>query len=145
MSTSHGEALTIRRSIRATPEKIFDAWTKPDHLRKWWGPQGVRCSEAEIDLRVGGRYRIANELPDGSTIWIEGEFEQIERPHRLVYTWTSRSNQPQPERVSVRFEAHGDATAVTITHERIATPETRDDHESGWKGCLEGLSEYLAL
>ena len=53
---------------------MFAAWTTPELLRQWWGPTGVRCIAAEIDLRVGGTYRIGNEIPDGSVIWISGEF-----------------------------------------------------------------------
>jgi uncharacterized protein YndB with AHSA1/START domain len=61
----------------ASAERIFDAWTQPEHLRAWWGPRPVTCSGAEVDLRVGGRYRIANALPDGNTVIIEGEFQDM--------------------------------------------------------------------
>ena len=54
--------LVVRKWIRATPERSFDAWTTPLALRKWWGPEGVECTEAEVDLRVGGHYRIANRF-----------------------------------------------------------------------------------
>ena len=81
--------LVVRRTIRATPERLFAAWTQPAHLRQWWGPEGVRCVGAEIDLRVGGGYRIDNALPDGKLLSIVGEFETIEPPHRLVYSWQS--------------------------------------------------------
>jgi uncharacterized protein YndB with AHSA1/START domain len=52
-----------------------------------WGPEGVSCIAAEVDLRVGGRYRIANKFPDGRVFWIVGELQIIEPPHRLTYTW----------------------------------------------------------
>jgi uncharacterized protein YndB with AHSA1/START domain len=51
------------------------------------GPEGVSCIAAEVDLRVGGRYRIANKFPDGRVVWIVGELQIIEPPHRLTYTW----------------------------------------------------------
>jgi hypothetical protein len=54
--------LVVRRRIHATPEKLFAAWTQPEHLVRWWGPQGVACPAAEIDLRVGGAYRIATDF-----------------------------------------------------------------------------------
>jgi uncharacterized protein YndB with AHSA1/START domain len=78
--------LVVRRRIHATPEKLFAAWTQPEHLVRWWGPQGVACPAAEIDLRVGGAYRLANRFPDGTVVWIAGVFELIEPPHRLMYT-----------------------------------------------------------
>lgn len=134
--------LVVRRMIRATPEVLFAAWTQPSQLIKWWGPAGVDCVDAQVDLRVGGAYRIANRFPDGRVVWISGEFELIQPPHSLVYTWQLEPNANSPERVTVRFEARGDATEVVIQHERIADPEARRGHELGWIGCLDGLAEY---
>jgi uncharacterized protein YndB with AHSA1/START domain len=135
--------LIVRRSIRASAERIFDAWTQPKHLKQWWGPKSVECTDAEVDLRVGGGYRIANQLPDGKILWISGEFEVIERPHRLVYTWRVGDAAVAAERVTVTFEAHGEATEVIVAHERIPTEAMRDMHEQGWVGCLDGLVDYL--
>ncbi|HMH29317.1 MAG TPA: SRPBCC domain-containing protein [Steroidobacteraceae bacterium] len=135
-------ALIVRKSIRASPERIFDAWTQPEHLKLWWGPKSVECIDAEVDLRVGGRYRIANQFPDGKVLWISGEFETIERPHRLVYTWRV-GPEAAPERVTVTFEARGEQTEVIVMHERIPTQAMSDMHEQGWVGCLDGLVDYL--
>ena len=79
--------LVVRRLIPASPDAVFAAWTEPAHLLKWWGPRGVSLAAAEIDLRVGGRYRLANQYQDGSVLWISGVFEVIDRPHRITYTW----------------------------------------------------------
>jgi uncharacterized protein YndB with AHSA1/START domain len=135
--------LIVRRTIDASPEFLFDAWTSPDALRQWWGPEHVECPSAEVDLRIGGRYRIENRLPDGSTIWISGEFESIERPREIVYTWRV-NEQPDPERVTVKFEPREDATEVIVIHERIADEEVRRTHEGGWIGCLDGLAAFAA-
>jgi len=136
--------LVVRRTIGATPERLFDAWTLPDELMNWWGPQFVTCVAAEIDLRVGGGYRIANQFPDGTLLWISGEFEIVERPRRLVYTWRLGSGSGPAERVTVAFEGRGEGTEVSVTHERIATAQARDQHQAGWLGCLDGLADYLA-
>jgi uncharacterized protein YndB with AHSA1/START domain len=135
--------LVVRKTIRATPERLFEAWTDPAQLRGWWGPEGVNCIDAEVDLRVGGRYRIGNQLPDGKILWIVGEFEAVERPHRLSYTWQIEGSAGASERVTVRFEPYGSATEVVVTHERIPDETVRKQHEYGWRGCLEGLAEYL--
>jgi uncharacterized protein YndB with AHSA1/START domain len=137
--------LVVRRRINATPEKLFAAWTQPTLLVQWWGPQGVACPAAEIDLRVGGSYRIANQFPDGRVVWIAGTFELIEPPHRLAYTWKLESQDGPSERVSVCFEAQGAATEVVVTHERIPDETTRKSHERGWIGCLDSLMRYAAL
>jgi uncharacterized protein YndB with AHSA1/START domain len=135
--------LIVRRSIRASPERIFDVWTQPKHLKLWWGPKSVECIDAEVDLRVGGRYQIVNQFPDGKILWISGEFEAIERPHRLVYTWRVGAEAAAAERVTITFEARGEETEVIVMHERIPTEAMRDMHEQGWVGCLDGLVDYL--
>jgi uncharacterized protein YndB with AHSA1/START domain len=134
--------LVVRRRINATREELFAAWTQPALLVRWWGPQGVACPAAEIDLRVGGSYRIANQFPDGRVLWISGIFEVIEPPDRLTYTWKLESQTGPAERVTVCFEAHGAATEVVVTHERIPDDAARTSHERGWNGCLDSLLEY---
>jgi len=135
--------LVIRKTIRAKAERLFAAWTIPAQLKFWWGPQGVKCIDAEVDLRPGGRYRIANQLPDGKILWITGEFEVIEAPRKLVYTWRVEPETESSERVTVLFEPSGDYTEVVVTHERISSEELRKMHEQGWFGCLESLAKFV--
>jgi uncharacterized protein YndB with AHSA1/START domain len=134
--------LTTRRRIRADAARLFEMWTQPAHLRNWWGPEGVTCSEAHVDLRVGGRYRIANRFADGKVLWISGEFESVEPPRQLVYSWRLESGPPVRERVTVRFEAQDGGTEVVVIHERIADEALRRQHAGGWEGCLAGLEKY---
>jgi uncharacterized protein YndB with AHSA1/START domain len=135
--------VSVRRRIEADPETLFDWWTRPEHLVRWWGPRPVVCDRAEVDLRIGGRYRLRNRLGDGTVLWIEGRFEQIERPRCLAYTWqTDRS--AAVERVRVDFtQALNGSTLVTVTHERIADTATARSHEAGWAGCLDTLAATL--
>lgn len=139
---TEGIVLVTRRTIRASAARLFEAWTQPEQLRRWWGPRPVTCSGAEVDLRVGGRYRIANALPDGKTLFIEGEFQVVEPPHRLVYTW--RAGEDQSSRVTVRFESRGEVTDVIVVHEQIPSEPMRESHEGGWNGCLDELERYFA-
>ena len=142
-SSTLAATLVVRRQIKATPEKLFAAWTRPELLMCWWGPEGVACPAAEIDLRVGGSYRIANRFPDGNIIWIAGMFEEIDAPRRLVYTWKLDSQTGPPERVTVCFVADGDLTEVVVTHERIPNEAARTGHQRGWAGCLDSLVKYI--
>jgi uncharacterized protein YndB with AHSA1/START domain len=137
------ESLQMRKLIPAPPERVFRAWTNPNEMIKWWGPKGVRCVSAEVELKVGGQYRIENELPDGTILWIGGEFETIERPNLLRYTWIVETQDPDVEHVSVRFESHTSGTELILTHTQIRTTILRDQHQDGWIGCMEGLCEYL--
>jgi uncharacterized protein YndB with AHSA1/START domain len=142
---SQMQTLVVRKTIRATPERLFAAWTAPEQLLKWWGPEGVTCIGAEIDLRVGGGYRIGNRLPNEKILWIVGEFEVVEPPRRLTYTWRLEGISETSERVSVQFEPRGEMTEVVVTHDRIPNEELRDQHLLGWRGCLDGLVEYLRV
>jgi uncharacterized protein YndB with AHSA1/START domain len=143
IDTDPGRMLTIRRRIAAPPERLFAYWTDPAHLARWWGPVGVTCDSATVDLRVGGAYRIGNRFADGTVLWISGVFETIEPPRQLIYSWRL-GDADAVERVSVTFTPVGDSTEVVIVHERIASSETREGHERGWQECLDGLSAYAA-
>jgi len=143
-SSTHDERrLVIKRVILANPERIFDAWTQPQLLTQWWGPKNVTCPSAEIDLRVGGRYRIANQMSDGSTVWITGIFEEIDRPKKLAYSWSTSLQRQACERVSIFLEPQEDATQITIVHENIPTQQLVISHNAGWDGCLNGLASFI--
>jgi uncharacterized protein YndB with AHSA1/START domain len=140
-------ALVVRRVIRAAPARVFAAWTEAEEIVRWWGPAPVTCTSAELDLRVGGTYRIGNQMPDGSVVWITGEFERVDPPRELVYTWcVEGGGRPASERsrVRVRFEPAGGDTEIVIVHERIESEAIRADHEQGWRGCLDGLERHFA-
>ena len=136
--------LVVRKIIQATAERLFMAWTQPEQLKQWWGPESVICVDAEVDLRVGGSYQIVNQLPDGKLVCISGEFQVIEPPHKLVYTWRIEP-ESHAELVTVLFEPKtAGGTEVIVVHERIPNKTARDAHEHGWHGCLNGLAEYLS-
>jgi glutathione S-transferase len=139
-----GIALVARRTIRASIQRVFDAWTQPEQLRAWWGPQPVTCSDAEVDLRVGGRFSLVNALPDGSTVTIHGQFRVVEPPRKLVYTWRMDDGSLESSLVTVTFEPRGEGTEVIVVHEDIPTEPVRESHENGWRGCLDGLERHFA-
>jgi len=136
--------LVVRRTVRASAARLFEAWTDPGQLRRWWGPPEVACIGAEIDLKVGGHYRIGNAFADGSVLWISGAFERIEPPRLLVYTWCVEPAGAGLERVTIRFDEKDGTTDICVIHERIADPAVRASHERGWNGCLDGLAAYAA-
>jgi len=143
-SAEQALSLTVRRTIRAAAERVFAAWTQPGRLTDWWGPEPITCPSAEVDLRVGGRYRIANRYSNGTMIWIVGEFERVEPPHVLIYSWSLEPGPPMSSRVTVQFEPRSeDVTEVIVCHERLPDAALRDMHEQGWNGCLAGLAAYL--
>ena len=140
-----GVRLVVERRIEASPQHVFNAWTDANVLAQWWGPEGVTCPHAEIDARIGGAYRISNRLPDGSTVWITGEFTDVEVPSLLSYSWVIESPEGgtvPTSYVTVTFTPDGDSTIVRVEHTRIANDDVARNHEEGWHGCLAGLADW---
>lgn len=133
--------LVVSRTIRAAPDRVFDAWTTADQITRWWGGGGVTCPEAQVELAVGGAYRIANAMPDGTVTWISGVFEFVERPYRLRYTWDVEPADPDAASsvVAVEFAPVDGGTLVTVNQTRIPSDDARLMFEAGWNGCLDGL------
>ncbi|MEH6725361.1 MAG: SRPBCC domain-containing protein [Hyphomicrobiales bacterium] len=140
-------SLLVRRVVKGNAERVFGAWTRADQIMKWWGPAHISCPQCDVDLRVGGRYRIANLLPDGSTIWIIGQFLRIDQPHLLEYSWQSGADpQFDPDtasKVTVRFLPKGPNTEIVVEHTSIPDEQTRTNHNSGWLGCLDELDAFI--
>jgi uncharacterized protein YndB with AHSA1/START domain len=140
-------SLHIERSYDASPEEVFDAWTNPELLRRWWKVDPAeRTPVADVDLRVGGRYRLSMEHPDGTQHTVGGEYREVSRPTRLVYSWQWEQEDGQPAHVStvtVEFHADGERTKVVLEHTGLASVESRDQHAHGWSACLEILQSRV--
>lgn len=134
--------LVTSRLIPVTPERLFEAWTSPAHLRRWWGPPGGHCTQASVELVVGGSYRLANTLADGSTVIISGQFTQVDAPRKLAYTWQVWPGPVRSELVTVSFAACDGGTVVTVEHVQIHDEHTKAEHAAGWAACLERLAVY---
>jgi len=129
--------------LACVTQGVFDAWTRPSALAKWWAPPGGRCVTASIDLRLGGRYSIVNELPDGVIVTIQGEYLTIEPPTLLRFTWATDASQSATETVTVTCDADGHDTKVTIVHTRLPSQEAAEAHKAGWDSCHIGLARFL--
>ena len=148
--TQEQVVLRLERRFAAPRDAVFDAWTNPDVLREWWAAQPTwDTPTADVDLREGGRYRLAMRDPDsGETHTLVGEYREIRRPERLVYTWTWESNEDamsgsEDTLVEVDFADDGDGTNVVVTHSGFANEELRDMHAHGWNGCLDNLERRV--
>ena len=137
------EILSIRRIIKAPPQKVFAAWTTPSLLMKWWGPAGVVCPQAEIDLRPNGAYRICNRHPDGSTTMDPWRVRARGAAERVDLFWNLGMPGADGSRVRVRFVPHPEGTELLLAHERLESA-ARAMHLEGWTGCLEKLEGLFA-
>ena len=138
-------ALTLERHYPVAPEKVWRAWTDPQAVSKWWGPgPGEPVSAAELDVRVGGRFRIVFGGPDGKAHECAGVYREVVPNRRLVFTWSWPRT--TPERISVvtvEFRAAPQGTDLVFTHEELFDEKVRDDHKRGWTGTLDKLGEFL--
>jgi uncharacterized protein YndB with AHSA1/START domain len=138
-------SLRLRHTFAAPRERVFRAFTDPEELKQWFGPtDGHAIPVAEVDLRVGGRYRIDLLGPSGSLYRIVGEYREIRPPERLVYTWRWEIGEDVGETlVTVEFFERGNATDVALTHEGLPTARAREGHEGGWTGSLGRLARCV--
>jgi uncharacterized protein YndB with AHSA1/START domain len=138
-------SLTLSRHYPVAPEKVWRAWTDPQAVKKWWGPGGNEpVSLAELDLRVGGRFRIVFGGPDGKAHECAGIYREVVPRRRLVFTWTWPNSTPERESlVTVTFNAAGGGTELAFLHEQFFDEKTRDDHKRGWSGCFDKLERFL--
>ncbi|MCI0436560.1 MAG: SRPBCC domain-containing protein [Gemmatimonadetes bacterium] len=145
MSTRTETSLRVTRVIRADRDAVFRAWTEPAHLRQWSCPVGATVDLAEVDLVVGGQYRIRMSTPNGVHT-AKGVYRTIDRPRRLVYTWDweEKDYAVGETLVTVEFNAVGESTEVVVTHERFPGAQARDGHGQGWTSCLDQLEKLFA-
>lgn len=134
-------SLQIRRTFRAPREALFAAWTRADALKTWWGPEGFTTPRVEMDLRVGGKYRVEMRPAEGESFHLNGEFLEVKPPERIVcgFRW-EKGDWDYPEtRLTAEFLERGDETELLLTHEGFPDENMREEHESGWGECLDRL------
>ena len=136
--------LRLERTFDATAEEVFDAWTSPEVMRRWFHAFAEwDTPAAEVDLRVGGRVRVVMRSPDGVERAMGGEYRLIERPHRLVMTWTFDDFPGNEQLIELTFAESGGSTTVRMVNTGIATDERRASQDMGWNGCLTELQRVL--
>lgn len=138
--------LVIERVFDAPPALVFEAWTSPEHLVNWWGPNDFTLPFCEIDFRVGGRYRFCMRSPDGTDYWVWGEYREIEPHERIVMTWNRENENGELWSRTVAeltFSELGSKTAFRLHQSLFESTEYRDQHNGGWTQCLDRLGDYV--
>lgn len=138
--------LDISRSYRVAPEKVWRAWTEPQALSQWFGSGNARSvATIEIDLCVGGRYRIVFSTPDGDTHEVSGVYQEVAPYRRLVFTWAWKSTPERVSRVSIDLKPLADGTELRFVHDRFFDAKARANHERGWMPMFDQLDRFLHL
>lgn len=138
-------SLAITRRYPVAPEKVWRAWTDPQAISKWFGPgKDEPVSLAQLDVRVGGLFRIVFGGADGKAHECVGVYREVVPNRKLVFTWTWPNSTPERESlVTLSLRPDGGGTELHFLHERFVDDKVRDDHWRGWSGALDKLENFL--
>ncbi|UPY36569.1 SRPBCC domain-containing protein [Sediminicoccus sp. KRV36] len=135
-------SLTLVRRLKAPPERVWQAWTDPALMLRWFGPHHTQAEAAEGELRLGGGFRVVLREDNGERHEALGRYTEITPPTRLVFAWNWASMPERVSRVTVQLRAVPEGTELTLTHDRFADSATATRHTRGW---TESLEKLLAL
>lgn len=139
-------SLTLTRRLRAAPAKVFAAWTDPEKIVRWFGPEQTIADSvsADMDVRVGGYFRISFRTDDGEYHEVGGRYIEVVPDRRLVFSWAWHSTPERRSQVTVVLRDEGDVTLLTLTHDKFFDEAARDGHRRGWTGTLDKLERMFA-
>ena len=141
--TAPSPSVRVVRRLPARPEEVFDAWIDAESLRVWMCPGATHVASAEVDPRVGGKFRIVMRAAQGD-VEHSGRYREIRRPERLVFTWASNNTGGRETLVTIELRPQGAETELTLTHEGLADEDARTRHRAGWTSIVEKLAGVLA-
>jgi uncharacterized protein YndB with AHSA1/START domain/uncharacterized glyoxalase superfamily protein PhnB len=143
-NTAGNFSLSLDRTFSAPRERVFRAWTNPDSLQKWFNPNpSYSTPRAEVDLRVGGRYKITMRSAEGNESTVSGSYREIKTPEKLVFTWSWEGEDSEETLVTITFSEIRGKTVVNLSHAGFPDQETCEKHQWGWEGCLENFKNTL--
>jgi uncharacterized protein YndB with AHSA1/START domain len=135
--------LTVGLDCRAPKRKVFETWTEPAWLKKWFrADEGYTCTVAEVDLRVGGDFALAMSLPGYPETRFSGTYQIVRPPDALVYTWKGGEGD-HVTLVSVVFSDRGAGSRVDFTHGIFVDKQSKEQHAQGWMACFRMLERVL--
>jgi uncharacterized protein YndB with AHSA1/START domain len=148
-STADREIVTTRL-LDASRERVWSAWTDPEQIIHWWGPDGFTNTIQQMDVRPGGEWTFIMHGPDGTDYTNRIVYEEVVRPERLVYLHGDPDGPPEQDfRSVVTFEDRGGKTFLTMravfaTKEQLAYVIKEVGAIEGAKQTINHLAEYLA-
>jgi uncharacterized protein YndB with AHSA1/START domain len=134
-----------RRVLPAPPPVVYQAFSDPTELARWWGPEDFTTQSLEFQARVGNSYRIEMQPPAGDSFYLTGEFREVDPPARLAFTFVWEDPDPDDVEtvVALSFRALGERTEVALTQGPFKTDARRALHRNGWTDSLDKLAALL--
>ena len=137
--------LMLRRTYAVDIETLFDALTKAEAIKAWFGPGAFTVTHSACDLRVGGHWVIEMLSDEGNAHNVGGEYIEIDRPRSVRFTWAWQFEPNEISEVTYRLSPIDEAsTLFTLIHTRLPSENSRDLHGQGWNKTLDNLAPWLA-
>jgi uncharacterized protein YndB with AHSA1/START domain len=147
METGSDElVLKLERNLPAPPTVVFGAFSDPNELARWWGPEGFTIPSLSFHARVGENYRIEMQPPDGDAFHLTGEFREVQPPTRLAFTFAWEPPDPDDAEtlVDLSFRDLGESTEVVFTQGPFKTEARRTIHRDGWGDSFDKLERLIS-
>ena len=147
MTTKEKTRLQISRMIEAPRDRVYAAWTDPEQLKQWFGPENVKTRELVADARVGGTFRWDIINSEGEEMTMRGEFRELQPDKKIVFTWQWEDDEDWENHISIvtveLYDRDG-GTELRLTHEQLPNEESRDGHTRGWESALDKLERLFS-
>jgi uncharacterized protein YndB with AHSA1/START domain len=137
-------SLTLVRRLKASPAKVYAAWTEPERIAEWFGPADVTVVSAAADPRVNGAFRVVMRAADGEIHNVSGIYREVVPGARLVFTWSWISTPERVSLVTVSIRPTDEGSELTLRHEQFFNEAARDGHQGGWTEALDKLEALFA-
>ncbi|PCH46536.1 MAG: hypothetical protein COC23_03960 [Hyphomicrobiales bacterium] len=145
------EIIVVEGYFAVTPKQMFEAWTNPEIIKKWFGRKENSLHSAEVDLCKDGAWRFLVSSDDEKTVGFEGAYIEIETDRKLVFSWSRTITFANGEkelspasRVEVVFSPHGSGTNVVLHHSSIQSEDERTGFSGGWNMTFGSLARLFA-
>jgi uncharacterized protein YndB with AHSA1/START domain len=137
----------LKRVLPAAPSVVFGAFSDPNELAKWWGPQGFTTPSLDFAPRAGATYRIEMQPPDGDSFYLTGEFREVDPPARLAFTfiWVDPDADDVETLVGLSFLDLGRSTEVGLSQGPFKTEARRALHRDGWTDSFDKLEHLMSV
>ncbi len=139
------DELLIERTFDAPVALVFRIWEDRDHMIRWFGPKNFTCTHLDSDFRPGGKWRACITSDAGRALWMGGEYREIEKNGRIVYTfaWENTGDEPGVENlITVTFREQDGRTLQRFHQAPFRSVESRDSHVSGWTQFFDREQAY---
>ncbi|MEP7014708.1 MAG: SRPBCC domain-containing protein [Verrucomicrobiota bacterium] len=140
-------SLEVTRLIKAPRDRVYEAWTDPDQMKQWFGPESVQTNDFVADVRVGGKYRWDLTNSEGEKMTALGEYREMQSGKKIVFTWKWDDDEVWENYtsvVTVELSDRDGGTEVRLTHEQLPSEQSRDGHTEGWTSLLNKLEKFFS-